>query len=1023
MADVDSSINSTNQQFEASTQQSVFKRSRKLERKPLIGEKCTGASSNGSSAVGGSKNTDDGQQCSADVEQQMSGSNDGKEAGTPTPPPSSSERTLGTADGVFAPVALSQFSSLLFLRVGYLVGNGGLLMTLGLMTGAYSILIFTVLSICAISTNGAVEGGGAYYMISRTLGPEMGGAIGIVFYIANVFSCALYTSGCVEGMLQGLTLAIYPDTGNSSNSTAPTSLELSHGDTYLISLGILVLLLCLCLVGATIFAKCTNVFFYSVTSIALLVFFSMLARSNIVVPYARNNYLNLTKHSGNFTGLHIRTGESNLYPHFSTDYTNGLPITLMSLFSVLFSGVTGIMAGANMSGELKDPSYSIPRGTLAACAVSFLMYTALCTAAAFSTATDVLQNNYVFMSYICFWEPLVYIGIVLATVCAALSNMIGASRILRAIAGDKVFGPVFNFLLPNQAWCGPCPSCISGNEYLGTLLFTFLLSGAVLAIGNMNSIAPYTSVFFLLSYAMINVSCMMLVWAGAPNFRPKFRHFSITTSFIGFVSSVAVMIVLNRKAAFTCMGLFILLLVTLYFYHLKYPSAEMQWGSVGQAVLFHTVRKYLLKLDFRREHVKFWRPHLLLLVANPRSACPLIDTLNDLKKSGIYILGHVQVSKVAPRDLSEEYNRWQALVDHLKVKAFVSVTESTDLRTGALQIVRVSGLGALKPNTVLLGFRDDTQPIDFLTRETSRYCLKSSSSSILCDWLPLVPREEGAVFPPKGSAAHLSTHDYVALMHDILCAGKNLALCRSFCMLDKDNIARRRSHQSYIDVWPINFLCPEISSVEDTTSLFTLQLGTILHMVKFWKKNTGFRVFLLVPHEWSSDYLAEQKCKVKDKLLSVRINAEIEAVSFVPPTSPHQQPEESSGAAADGTRGSDHHPLSDSAAGSGAVGGIDARSSNLSATSDASAYPRQPSSNEEDTDYQLERMTGRYLSSVNLMIRSHSSDSAITFLNIPAPPTLTKKYDMYLDALGRLTQDIGPCIMVHGLSKVTTSCL
>ncbi len=111
------------------------------------------------------------------------------------------QRSLGTLAGVFAPVALSMFSTLLFLRIGYIVGNAGLALALALLVLAYIILALTAASLAAIVTSGRIEGGGVYYMISRVMGPRSGTTVGIVFYMANVVGSALFATGCSEGIL------------------------------------------------------------------------------------------------------------------------------------------------------------------------------------------------------------------------------------------------------------------------------------------------------------------------------------------------------------------------------------------------------------------------------------------------------------------------------------------------------------------------------------------------------------------------------------------------------------------------------------------------------------------------------------------------------------------------------------------------------------------------------------------------------------------------------------------------------
>src|SRR3984957_16261679 len=193
----------------------------------------------------------------------------------------------------------------------------------------------------------------------------------------------------------------------------------------------------------------------------------------------------------------------------------------------------------------------------------------------------------------------------------------------------------------------------------------------------MNTIAPIVTIFFLLAYFAVNLSCLALDLAAAPNFRPTFKYFSWHTALLGTIGAIIMCFIVSTAFASIAIGILIGIIAML---HLRdFPKAS--WGSISQALIFHQVRKYLLLLDPRKEHVKFWRPQMLLLVANPRSSINLIDFVNDMKKGGLFILGHVKVSNGSKNNddgthdiCSREYSCWISLIDNMKIKAFVDMT-------------------------------------------------------------------------------------------------------------------------------------------------------------------------------------------------------------------------------------------------------------------------------------------------------------------------------------------------------------
>lgn len=555
-----------------------------------------------------------------------------------------------------------------------------------------------------------------------------------------------------------------------------------------------------------------------------------------------------------------------------------------------------------------------------------------------------------------------------------MSNLIGASRVLEALAKDNVFGKLLAFVV-RGTW--------NGNP-IAAVLVSFLLVEGILLIGSLNTIAQVNSVLFMLSYLATNLACLGIEITGAPNFRPTFKYFSWHTCFVGLIGTLVMMFVINPLYASSSIILCLILVIALYLFS---PASQQiaQWGSISQALMFHQVRKYLLMLDSRKDHVKFWRPQMLLLVASPRSCCPLIHFVNDLKKGGLYVIGHVKIGDFSNTETSvdptlDEYTQWLSLIDYMKIKAFVELTLAKTIREGVQHLIRISGMGAMKPNTIILGFHDEEVLYDFFEAENSPYQTQQFD-------------ERGIKlfkFRDQDESKRLQADEYVSIIHDVLRMRKNVCLCRHFQRLDKQVIARS-NHIKYIDVWPINIFDPNNEDPFDVVSLFMMQLACIIQMLPVWKK-LELRVFLCESNRSNFDLnqmVQDLPAKLKlEKLLnSLRISATIHEIT-------------------DWNRNDDF-------------------------VRHASILKQLTSKADPDIDVINEENLNRsrlYMQRANQIIQDKSNATAVTFIYLAPPPktsslNFTNTSKLYLELLTELTSDLPPTILVHGVSAVTSTTL
>lgn len=282
----------------------------------------------------------------------------------------------------------------------------------GLLFIAYTVDFVTTLSLSAIASNGEVKGGGAYYLISRSLGPEFGGSIGLLFYLAQVLNTALNVVGLIDCIKLNL--------GH----------VMPHGYWWDYLFGTLALVLCtgLCLAGSSIFAKASNALLVVLTASILSIPLSALVNPAFVDP----------ERGIVFTGASLATLRSNLFPRTNDSEFNGFD-TFRDLFGILFPATSGIFAGASMSGDLRNPSKAIPKGTLWAMFSTLIAYLLVIFSLASSTAHESFLQDANIIQDTNIWPPIIFAGELATTFFSALMGVIGSAKLMQALARDKLF--------------------------------------------------------------------------------------------------------------------------------------------------------------------------------------------------------------------------------------------------------------------------------------------------------------------------------------------------------------------------------------------------------------------------------------------------------------------------------------------------------------------------------------------------------------------------------------------------------
>jgi amino acid transporter len=547
---------------------------------------------------------------------------------------------------VFTPSILTILGVIMYLRFGWVVGNVGLGRTLLIVTLSTSITFLTALSIAAIATDQRVRIGGAYYMISRSLGIEAGGSVGIPLFLAQGLSVALYTVGFAESV-----------------------------------------------VGAFPTLNVRVVGLVTTVGVAALALTS--ARAAIRAQYFIMGAIALS-----LISLTLGNPVESTPAELARAVTH-TPEPFWSVFAVFFPAVTGIMAGVNMSGDLANPGRSIPRGTFAAIGTGYLVYMTVPLLLAWRGETGALISDPLVMRRMAIWGDAILLGVWGATLSSAVGSILGAPRVLQALARDGILPRSLHWL---GSGSGP-----DDTPRTGTIL-TLGLALVAVWFGNLNVIAPILTMFFLTTYGVLNVSAGVEKLLQSPSFRPLFNvHWSL--SLLGAAGCAAVMFLINPLATAVA-AVFVLAIFLL----LERQGLEAAWGDVRMGIWLALTRAGLMRLK-KQVDPRNWRPHLLVLSGAPMKRWHLLELATSITHNR----GILNVATVLATE-SVSLERKQALEMGIRdflskrgIESLVRVTSAKDPFSGSETLVETYGLGTLVPNTVLLGDNKDPD-------HRSRYC-------------------------------------------------------------------------------------------------------------------------------------------------------------------------------------------------------------------------------------------------------------------------------------------------------------
>jgi len=623
-------------------------------------------------------------------------------------------QTFGTAPVFFTAIA-TILGAIMFLRFGFAVGQVGFLGAIAIILIGHAVTIPTAMAIAEIATNQKVEGGGEYYIISRSFGLVIGTTIGIALYFSQAISVAFYVMAFSEAFtifFDWLIAAMsMPDwlvwllwqkqTVGIPGLLLLTYVMLTKGADLGVKLlytvvAILAISLMAFFIGTTEYSKSHD--FDPFESIADVV---ERPEAFVINPPASENKSNNESDSLTEGGPFKNDKKAEISANSENNKDNGLPeaISFFIVFSIIFPAFTGMTAGVGLSGDLKNPGRSIPLGTLAATLCGMLMYFLIAWKLAVSAPPQELADTSRLIMADIAWQGwwIIPIGLAAATISSALGSIMVAPRTLQAIARDGIFPtPKFNHWLSKGKG--------EKDEPYNASVLTIIIAGVFILMGALDSVAQIISMFFMVAYGSLCLISFLNHFAADPSYRPKFKS-RWYVSLFGAISCFALMFFMN--AAYALMA--ILMILILFLWIVNYNQDKRNLAVIFQGVIFQLSRQmqvFLQKAEKEKSHS--WRPSTIAISEDSFtrfSAFQLLRWIAYRYGFGTYI-HYVKgyLSKETNTEAARCKRQLIAMADVSKSNVFIDTLVSPSFTSTVAQIIQLPGIAGKENNLLLFEY-------------------------------------------------------------------------------------------------------------------------------------------------------------------------------------------------------------------------------------------------------------------------------------------------------------------------------